>query len=113
MAWQFVTYYAGCQMTALEQLFKLAGGPDATDDDVRDVARGDPQLWRRVLVELAEGIRKVERAEERELAVLKSRVAAGDPEARIRLDALANEEIRKAIRNPQVATSGATAGFRR
>lgn len=103
-------------MTAVEQLFKLAGGPSASDDDVRDVGRANPELWRAVLLELAAGLRKAEQAdrdEEADLEILKARVAAGDVEAKIRLDALAREAIRKSIRDPQVATSGQMAGFRR
>ena len=50
--------------------------------------------------------------EEADIAVLKAKATDGDIEARIRLEALAKEEVRKSLRNPQVATSGQMAGFR-
>lgn len=47
-----------------------------------------------------------------ELTVLRKKAADGDAEAITRLEALGRESVRKALRNPQNATSGQMAGFR-
>ncbi len=41
--------------SALYELFKLSGGADASDEDIRRVAEANPALWRRALEELAAG----------------------------------------------------------
>jgi len=53
-------------VTAIERLFKLAGGADATDDNVRRVGQQHPESWRDALLEVQAALAARQRREELE-----------------------------------------------